>query len=312
MLDEQSEQNQERGSQLAVAVGMLLFASVILGSGVLGDTGNDRLSDENERGEDADSNPATDREDDNDRLGNDWAEENLDEDMARLEIACDDGEGDIEACEEMRGMMLENRMMANGDDMRGMDERRGHDDRDIRGENQMRVPPEVLREMVHMWCHSHVFDTFWENTHAVELDDGSGFEMITYDDDGHEESTVISHDAMWQITSGLEPLVGSCAGMMMELMGVGMPPHDHEDEWDEDCEEDDREDWDEEESDESDEEEPREPRHADDEDDRRHGDWNPCADHDREHDWDDESDEQDEDSDESNENSDSTNDASNR
>jgi hypothetical protein len=77
----------------------------------------------------------------------------------------------------------------------------------------------------------HVFNTFWENTHAVELDDGSGFEMITYDDDDNEESTVISHDAMWQITSGLEPLVGSCAGMMMELMGVGMPPHDHEDDW---------------------------------------------------------------------------------
>ena len=35
----------------------------------------------------------------------------------------------------------------------------------------------------------HVFNTFWENTHAVELDDGSGFEMITYDEDdwGEEE-----------------------------------------------------------------------------------------------------------------------------
>ena len=176
------------------------------------------------------------------------------EEVVRLEIACDDG--DVEACEELRGI-FENRMMDGRDDMRGMDERRGHDDRDIRGENQMRVPPEVLREMAHMWCHSHVFDTFWENTHAVELDDGSGFEMITYDDDGNEESTVISHDAMWQITSGLEPLVGSCAGMMMELMGVGMPPHDHEDEWDEDDwdEDDESDEWDE--DDESDEDEPR-------------------------------------------------------
>ena len=156
-----------------------------------------------------------------------------------------------------------------------MDERRGDDDRDRGSENQMRVPPEVLREMAGMWCHNHVFNTFWENTHAVELDDGSGFEIITYDDDGHEESTVISHDAMWQITSGLEPLVGSCAAMMMELMGVGMPPH--EDEWDderwcenhtehEDCQwdeddwddEDESDEWeDEDDSDESDEDEPR-------------------------------------------------------
>jgi len=95
------------------------------------------------------------------------------------------------------------------------------------------------------------------------LDDGSGFEMITYDDDGHEESTVISHGAMWQITRGLEPLVESCAGMMTELMGVGMPPHDHEDDWGEEewceghpdaenCQWDDEDD-----SDESDENEPR-------------------------------------------------------
>ena len=38
----------------------------------------------------------------------------------------DEGDGDIEACEDMRGM-LESRMMADGG-MRGMDERRGHDD----------------------------------------------------------------------------------------------------------------------------------------------------------------------------------------
>ena len=241
MVDDESMDNKERASQLAVAVGMLLFASVILGSGVLGDAGDDRLSDENERGEDADSNPATDREDDNDRLGNDRAEEDLDEDMARLEIACDDGEGDIEACEEMRGMMLENRMMANGDDMRGMDERRGHEDRDMRGpgQMQMQVPPEVLHQMAGLWCHDHVFETFWENTHAVELEDGSGFEMVTYDDEDNEESTAISHDAMWQITAGLEPLVESCTHMMAALMGVPMHHHEHEDDWGEDewCEE---------------------------------------------------------------------------
>ena len=48
MLDEESEQNQKRGSQLAVAVGRLLFASGVLGSGGLGDTGDTRLSDAEE------------------------------------------------------------------------------------------------------------------------------------------------------------------------------------------------------------------------------------------------------------------------
>ena len=244
MDESHKETTGDRSAQIALTMGLLLFASVILGSGALGDDRDANAADDNDdRGDES-----------SDRVGEDRDGAVLDEEVVRLEVACDDG--DVEACEELRGI-FENRMMDGRDDMQGMDERRGHDDRDMREENQMRVPPEVLREMAHMWCHSHVFDTFWENTHAVELDDGSGFEMITYDDDGNEESTVISHDAMWQITSGLEPLVGSCAGMMMELMGVGMPPHDHEDEWDEDewDEDDESDEWDE--DDESDEDEPR-------------------------------------------------------
>ena len=51
MVDDESMNNNERASQLAVAVGMLLFASVIFGSGVLGDAGEDRLSDGNDRGD---------------------------------------------------------------------------------------------------------------------------------------------------------------------------------------------------------------------------------------------------------------------
>ncbi len=255
MDESRKETTGDRSAQIALTMGLLLFASVILGSGALGDDRDADAADDDDNRDDA-----SERVEDN----RDGAA--MEEEVVRLEIACDDG--DVEACEELRGI-FENRMMDGRDDMRGMDERRGHDDRDIRGESQMRVPPEVLREMAHMWCHSHVFDTFWENTHAVELDDGSGFEMITYDDDGNEESTVISHDAMWQITSGLEPLVGSCAAMMMELMGVGMPPRDHEDEWDVerwceelpengDCqwdEDDESDEWDE--DDESDEDEPR-------------------------------------------------------
>ena len=107
MADDESMNNNERASQFAVAVGMLLFASVIFGSGVLGDAGEDRLSDGNDRGDDINSNAASDREEENNRLRNDRMDGDISEDMASLEIACDDGEGDMEACEEMRGMMLE-------------------------------------------------------------------------------------------------------------------------------------------------------------------------------------------------------------
>ena len=220
-MDESSKDTTgDRSTQIALTMGLLLFASVILGSGAIGD--------------DRDPNAAGDddaREDGDDRLDNDRADSDLDEEIQRLEMACDDGDGDIEACEDMRGM-LESRMMADGG-MRGMDERRGHDDRDKRGPGQMQVPPEVLHDMAGMWCHDHVFNTFWENTNAVELDDGSGFEIVTYDDEGNEQSTVISHDAMWQITAGLEPLVESCTHMMAALMGVPMHNDEHHDNWDE-------------------------------------------------------------------------------
>jgi len=275
MVDDESMNNKQRASQFAVAVGMLLFASVIFGSGVLGDAGEDRLSDENERGDDADSNPATNREGDNDRLGNDRAQEYLDEDMARLEIACDDGEGDIEACEEMRGMMLENRMRVNDVDMRGMDERRGQEHRDMRGPSQMQmqVPPEILVEMAEMWCHNHVYSTFWENIGDVHEGE-EGFEIVTYDENDDMETTFISHDAMSQLLMGLEPLVESCTGMMLRQMGVPIHHDEHENDWNEYewCEEhpdsddcnwmddegnDESDEWEEEESNTPDEDEPR-------------------------------------------------------
>ena len=217
-MDDTHRTTTDSTANAGLIVALLLFASVILGSGALGDDRGANTAGDND---DRDDEPS-------DRIGEDRGEAALDENMVRLEVACDDG--DAEACEELRDI-FENRMMDDRDEMRGMEDRRGHDNRAMREEGQMRVPPEVIREMAHMWCHSHVFDTFWENTNAVELDDGSGFEMITYDDDDNEESTVISHDAMSQITSGLEPLVGSCAAMMMELMGVGMPPQDHEGDW---------------------------------------------------------------------------------
>ena len=238
MVDDESMNNNERASQLAVAVGMLLFASVIFGSGVLGDAGEDRLSDGNDRGDDVDSNAASDREEENNRLRNDRMDGDISEDMASLEIACDDGEGDMEACEEMRGMMLENRIRVNDADMREMDQRRGQEDRDMRGPIQMQVPPEIRVEMAEMWCHNNVHSTFWENIGDVSEGE-EGFEIVTYDENDNMETTFISHAAMSQLLMGLEPLVDSCSDMMLRQMGVPIHHDEHEDDWDENdwCEE---------------------------------------------------------------------------
>ena len=238
MVDDESKNNNERASQLAVAVGMLLFASVIFGSGVLGDAGEDRLSDGNDRDDDVDSNAASDREEENNRLRNDRMDGDINEDMASLEIACDDGEGDMEACEEMRGMMLENRIRVNDADMREMDQRRGQEDRDMRGPIQMQVPPEIRVEMAEMWCHNNVYSTFWENIGDVSEGE-EGFEIVTYDENDNMETTFISHAAMSQLLMGLEPLVDSCSDMMLRQMGVPIHHDEHEDDWDENdwCEE---------------------------------------------------------------------------
>jgi hypothetical protein len=238
MVDDESVSNNERASQLAVAVGMLLFASVIFGSGVLGDAGEDRLSDGNDRGDDVDSNAASDREEENNRLRNDRMDGDISEDMASLEIACDDGQGDIEACEEMRGMMLENRIRVNDADMREMDQRRGQEDRDMRGPIQMQVPPEIRVEMAEMWCHDHVYSTFWENIGDVQEGE-EGFEIVTYDENDNIETTFVSHDAMSQLLMGLGPLVESCSEMMLMQMGVPIHHDEHEEYWSENewCEE---------------------------------------------------------------------------
>ena len=202
MVDDESMNNNERASQLAVAVGMLLFASVIFGSGVLGDAGEDRLSDGNDRGDDVDSNAASDREEENNRLRNDRMDGDISEDMASLEIACDDGEGDMEACEEMRGMMLENRIRVNDADMREMDQRRGQEDRDMRGPIQMRGLRNPSRNGRNV-CHNNVHSTFWENIGDVSEGE-EGFEIVTYDENDNMKTTFISHAAMSQLLMGLE------------------------------------------------------------------------------------------------------------
>jgi len=238
MDDSRRETTGDRSTQIAMTMGLLLFASVILGSGALGD---DREL--NATGGDTDEN----RDDANDRV---------DLEMVR-------------------------------------------DDRDW---EENRIDPEVQREMAYTWCHDHVFGTFWENTGDVlELEDGSGFEITIYDDAGNEEGWFLPPDAMWQITSGLDTLVHSCAEMEMEKMDHGMDRDDRRghDRHRIDC---DRIDWDEDDERESDEVDRED--EDEDEDDRRNrirqmirercadrGDWD--EDWDR-GDWDDEDEETDE------------------
>gem|GEM_PF-135045 len=196
MDDSRRETTGDRSTQIAMTMGLLLFASVILGSGALGDdrglNASDGATDEN-------------RDDANDRV-------------------------DLEM------------------------------DRDNRDWEENRIDPGVQREMAYMWCHDHVFGTFWENTGDVlELEDGSGFEITIYDDAGNEEGWFLPPDAMWQITSGLATLVHSCAEMKMEKMDHGMDRDDRRghDRHRIDC---DRIDWDE--------DEPRDSLNTDEDDER--------------------------------------------
>ena len=260
MDDSRRETTGDRSTQIAMTMGLLLFASVILGSGALGD---DREL--NASGGDTDEN----RDDANDRV-------------------------DLE---------MDTELDRNRDDWE-----MARNDRDW---EENRIDPEVQREMAYTWCHDHVFGTFWENTGDVlELEDGSGFEITIYDDEGNEEGWFLPLDAMWQITSGLDTLVHSCAEMKMEKMDHGMDRDDRRghDRHRIDC---DRINWDEDEprdSPDTDEDDERESdevdREDEDEDDRRNrirqmirercadrGDWD--EDWDR-GDWDDEDEETDE------------------
>ena len=176
MDDSRRDTTGDRSTQIAMTMGLLLFASVILGSGALGD---DRQL--NASGSDTDE----DRDDANDRI-------------------------DLE---------MNTELDRNRDDWEMV-----RDDRDW---EENRIDPEVQREMAYTWCHDHVFGTFWENTGDVlELEDGSGFEITIYDDAGNEEGWFLPPDAMWQITSGLDTLVHSCAEMKMEKMDHGMDRDD--------------------------------------------------------------------------------------
>ena len=82
MDESRKETTGDRSAQIALTMGLLLFASVILGSGALGDDRDANATDDNDdRGDET-----------NDRIGEDRDGAVLDEEMMRLEIACDDGD----------------------------------------------------------------------------------------------------------------------------------------------------------------------------------------------------------------------------
>ncbi|MEC7686152.1 MAG: hypothetical protein VYB47_01105 [Candidatus Thermoplasmatota archaeon] len=207
-------------TKATLTIGLLLFASVILGAGALGDDGG--------------PNSANDERRDSDDAREDVrANDDMEPDLDRLGTACESG--DAEACRQLE-MMRTDRGDGVGDrpemDVRDWDRERGSEgmDRDRRG--GMNIDIEILVEMTEMWCDQHVYSTFWENTGDIHEGE-EGFEIITYDEDGNEEGTFLSHDAMSQLLMGLEPLVESCTDMMLMQMGAPIHHDEHEDDWDE-------------------------------------------------------------------------------
>ena len=220
-MDDVPSSTAENTTKATLTVGLLLFASVILGAGALGDDGGPNSTDSDER-------EPTDEFGEDDRVNDDM---NLE--LNRLGIACESG--DDEACRQVemmrsdRGDRGEDRSEA---DVRDWNRERGPDEIDRDRRNGMGINPEILVEMAEMWCHEHVYSTFWENTGDVHEGE-EGFEIITYDEEDNMEVTFISHDAMSQLLSGLGPLVESCTEMMLMQMGVPMHHDQHEDDWDE-------------------------------------------------------------------------------
>ena len=230
-MEEMPSSTTETTSKAALTLGLLLFASVILGAGALGDDGSPNSTERDER------EPTDDTRED------ERSNDNMDLEIDRLGTACESG--DEEACnrlEMMRSDMRSDRGDRGEDrpemDVRDWDRERGPEgmDRDRRG--GMGIDPEILVEMAEMWCHNHVYSTFWENTGDVHEGE-EGFEIVTYDENDNMETTFISHDAMSQLLMGLEPLVGSCTDMMLRQMGAPMHHDEHEDDWNEQewCEE---------------------------------------------------------------------------
>ena len=344
MLDEQSEENQERGSQFAIAVGLLLFASVVLGSGVLGDSGDARLSDGEEGADDADADPATERE----QMANGVMDlRDIEADFSwedclgadRPDMIPRQGITDEETPRD--GNMNPNTATDRPATATGTvlgtttagqisittNIRDVSDNRDdpcagaftnaaelgmngMFGPNGMQSG-QALQSMFHQMCASWVHGEFWGNIDNMERAEDGSVSITTYAEDGTTSTDTLSAESVRAMNAALAPLVDGCVAMMESmLMGPNMgmqdghggghgwdQGHDWEHDWYDDCEnEEDWRDWESDEdhgesdaddadgNDEADgnEDEPRRDSRQADANDRRHGDWDPCADH---HDW---------------------------
>ena len=327
MLKEQSEHKQPRSSQLAVAVGLLLFASVVLGSGVLGDAGDSRLVDGDEAADDSGADRTTDRE-----MALNDAEVGRDGEMAfswqdclgtdrPLDSPTDDeprdaaGETDRDTQTDRpnsagtpRTPMTGTTTTAAGAisftaqpidrDSNLFGVRDGQMDCGGMGDSAMLIGfgamngPANLQPIIRQMCDSFIHQEFFANLGEGVVRTEDGFEITTIDDAGNEVTETISRASIQQLTHGLGPLVDACTAMMMAMVnnaGMGMGGGmGHGNDHGGGWG-----DWDDDCYDEDDspaDDEPRDSRH-DEQTDRRHGDdWNPCGDRD---DWDGEDDEED-------------------
>ncbi|MDE0913487.1 MAG: hypothetical protein OR993_06170, partial [Candidatus Poseidoniales archaeon] len=260
MLDEQSEHKQERSSQLAVAVGLLLFASVVLGSGVLGDAGDSRLVDGDEAADDSGADRTTDRE-----MALNDAEVGRDGEMAfswqdcrgtdrPLDSPTDDeprdaaGETDRDtqtdrpnSADTPRTPMTGTATTAAGAisftaqpidrDSNLFEVRDGQMDCGGMGDSAMLIGfgamngPANLQPIIRQMCDSFIHQEFFANLGEGVVRTEDGFEITTIDDAGNEVTETISRASIQQLTHGLGPLVDACTAMMMAMVnnaGMGM------------------------------------------------------------------------------------------
>jgi hypothetical protein len=260
MLEEQSEHKQPRSSQLAVAVGLLLFASVVLGSGVLGDAGDSRLADGDEAANDSGADRTTDRE-----MALNDADVGRDGEMTfswqdclgadrPLDSPTDDeprdaaGETDRDTQTDRpnsagtpRTPMTGTATTAAGaisftaqpidrnTNLFGV--RDGQMDCGGMGDSAMLIGfgamngPANLQPIIRQMCDSFIHQEFFANLGEGVVRTEDGFEITTIDDAGNEVTETISRASIQQLTHGLGPLVDACTAMMMAMVnnaGMGM------------------------------------------------------------------------------------------
>lgn len=260
MLEEQFEHKQPRSSQLAVAVGLLLFASVVLGSGVLGDAGDSRLADGDEAADDSGADRTTDRE-----MALNDADVGRDREMAfswqdclgtdrPLDSPTDDeprdaaGETDRDTQTDRpnsagtpRTPMTGTATTAAGAisftaqpidrDSNLFGVRDGQMDCGGMGDSAMLIGfgamngPANLQPIIRQMCDSFIHQEFFANLGEGVVRTEDGFEITTIDDAGNEVTETISRASIQQLTHGLGPLVDACTAMMMAMVnnaGMGM------------------------------------------------------------------------------------------